>query len=154
MSIPLSATDFPEPVDPAIKRCGMRPKSATIGWPPSLDTWDILFLVPAPWVAPVWAPLVVSAALVVTGLVAARRLGNAGRIAVGPGRAAAALAGGAMVIASFLLDLDPDPSSPWGGWPLFWLGMGLAVLAAAGAFAAGSESPTSQRTDQPAADPH
>ena len=27
-------TDLPEPVVPAISRCGMRARSATIGWPP------------------------------------------------------------------------------------------------------------------------
>lgn len=27
-----------------------------LGWPSSLGTWDILFLVPVPWVGPVWAP--------------------------------------------------------------------------------------------------
>jgi hypothetical protein len=27
-----------------------------LGWPESLRTWDILFLIPAPWVGPVWAP--------------------------------------------------------------------------------------------------
>jgi hypothetical protein len=27
-----------------------------IGWPQSLSTWDILFLIPVPWVGPVWAP--------------------------------------------------------------------------------------------------
>src|SRR3990170_1050100 len=27
-----------------------------IGWPSSLESWDVLFLVPAPWVGPVWAP--------------------------------------------------------------------------------------------------
>ncbi len=34
-----------------------------IGWPSSLLTWDILFLIPLPWVAPVWAPVLVSLAL-------------------------------------------------------------------------------------------
>lgn len=29
---------------------------ACLGWPQSLTTWDILFLVPTPWVGPVWAP--------------------------------------------------------------------------------------------------
>ena len=33
-TIAFRATDLPEPVVPAISRCGMRPKSATIGWPP------------------------------------------------------------------------------------------------------------------------
>ncbi len=27
-----------------------------LGWPESLLTWDILFLIPAPWVGPVWSP--------------------------------------------------------------------------------------------------
>jgi len=34
------------------------------GWPPSLATTDILFLIPAPWVGPVWAPVAVSIALI------------------------------------------------------------------------------------------
>lgn len=28
----------------------------SLGWPQSLHTWDILFLIPLPWVGPVWAP--------------------------------------------------------------------------------------------------
>src|ERR1035437_397314 len=31
-----------------------------IGWPASLATTDVLFLIPHPWVAPVWVPLLVS----------------------------------------------------------------------------------------------
>ena len=31
--IVLMQTDLPEPVVPAIKRCGMRARSSTIGWP-------------------------------------------------------------------------------------------------------------------------
>lgn len=31
-----------------------------IGWPSSLFTWDILFLVPIPWVGPVITPIIVS----------------------------------------------------------------------------------------------
>ncbi len=30
-----------------------------LGWPQTLDTWDILFLIPFPWVGPVWAPCLV-----------------------------------------------------------------------------------------------
>ncbi len=32
----------------------------TIGWPSSLFTTDVLFLIPVPWVAQVWFPLLVS----------------------------------------------------------------------------------------------
>ena len=31
-----------------------------IKWPPSLKTIDILFLIPKPWIAPVWFPVCVS----------------------------------------------------------------------------------------------
>ena len=36
-----------------------------LGWPPSLLTWDILFLIPVVWIAPVLAPLLVSLLFVV-----------------------------------------------------------------------------------------
>lgn len=100
-----------------------------IGWPPSLDTWDVLFLIPTPWLGPVWAPLVVSSALVVVGLTAGRRLRAGGQVTVRPWHALGALAGGALVIVSFVVEADPDVSAPWTAWPLFWLGMALAVVA-------------------------
>jgi len=34
---------------------------ATVRWPSSLLTPDVLFLIPVPWVAQVWFPLLVSA---------------------------------------------------------------------------------------------
>jgi hypothetical protein len=37
------------------------------GWPDSLSTWDILFLIPLPWVAPVWAPITIAALFVLAG---------------------------------------------------------------------------------------
>jgi len=103
---------------------------ALIGWPPALDGWDVLFLVPVPWVAPVWAPIVVSTALIGVGLAAARRL-RAGRgIRVGWIRALIVLTGGALVVMSFVVDagrvLGGDVGS-WAAWPLFWAGMALAA---------------------------
>jgi hypothetical protein len=44
----------------------------TIGWPPSLLSPDVLFLIPAPWLAQVWFPILVSA-LTMVAVVAARR---------------------------------------------------------------------------------
>ena len=37
------------------------------GWPESISTWDILFLIPSPWVAPVWAPVTVATLFVLAG---------------------------------------------------------------------------------------
>jgi hypothetical protein len=38
-----------------------------VGWPPSLLTWDILFLVPVPWTGPVLSAALVAASLVLAG---------------------------------------------------------------------------------------
>ena len=38
-----------------------------LGWPDSLSAWESLFLIPLPWVAPVWAPVTVATLFVVTG---------------------------------------------------------------------------------------
>jgi len=40
-----------------------------VNWPPSLLTWDLLFLVPVPWVAPVLAPLVVALTMTIVAAV-------------------------------------------------------------------------------------
>ena len=103
-----------------------------IGWPPGLETWDVLFLIPTTWVGPVWAPVVVSVALVGVGLIAAARLRAGRRLVLGAARASVALAGGGLVVASFLVDghrVVPGDARPWTGWPLFWFGMALAASA-------------------------
>lgn len=41
---------------------------ATIDWPSSLFDWDILFLIPIPWIGPVIAPILVALLMVITGL--------------------------------------------------------------------------------------
>lgn len=41
---------------------------ALIAWPASLMSWDLLFLIPVPWVGPVLAPVVVSITLVAGGI--------------------------------------------------------------------------------------
>ena len=40
-----------------------------VNWPPSLLTWDLLFLVPVPWVAPVLAPLIVASTMTIVAAV-------------------------------------------------------------------------------------
>jgi len=39
-----------------------------LGWPQSLFTWDILFLIPVPWVGPVLTPLIVSLTMILLSL--------------------------------------------------------------------------------------
>ena len=56
---------------------------ATIGWPPSLLTEDILFLIPVPWVSQVWYPVAVSG-LSVLAVVFASRIGRPHREPAAP----------------------------------------------------------------------
>jgi hypothetical protein len=42
-----------------------------IKWPPKLTTIDVLFLIPKPWIAPVWFPIGVSSLTILTILILA-----------------------------------------------------------------------------------
>jgi hypothetical protein len=101
-----------------------------IGWPATLGATDLLFMLPVPWVAPVWAPVAVSLALVGFGLVVARRLRRGDPLRVGHGQLAAGFGGGIVVIVSFTLDagrvLAGGMPSDF-AWPVFVAGMTLAV---------------------------
>lgn len=44
-----------------------------LGWPASLFTWDILFLIPVPWVGPVVAPCIVACSMIVLTFVVVYR---------------------------------------------------------------------------------
>lgn len=39
-----------------------------IDWPQSLMTWDLLFLLPVPWVSPVTAPVLISLVMIASGI--------------------------------------------------------------------------------------
>lgn len=101
-----------------------------LGWPESLATWDLLFLIPAPWVGPVWAPVLVSLGLIGAGssvlaFNARKRYPHFGRSFV-----MAETAAGLMIVASFLISGRkiaatgmPEPFL----WPLFLAGFLLGV---------------------------
>lgn len=36
-----------------------------ISWPPKLTTTDVLFLIPRPWIAPVWFPVLISSITII-----------------------------------------------------------------------------------------
>lgn len=103
------------------------------GWPPTLDTTDLLFLIPVPWVGPVWSPVAVSLALIGFGLAAAVRERSGRALVLARRHWVAGLAGGALVILSWTIDATrviggglPGPYP----WPLFAAGMFMAVAAA------------------------
>jgi hypothetical protein len=103
-----------------------------IGWPPSLLTWDILFLIPVPWTGPVLAPVIVSALLVTGGLVLWRKGPRGEPVPFPIPSWILALTGALLVLGSFVLDfrlvlrqMEPPPFR----WGLFGIGVSLGVLA-------------------------
>jgi hypothetical protein len=115
-----------------------------IGWPQSLFTWDILFLIPLPWVGPVIAPVLVSITLIACGLVSLFH----GGLPAKPWQWMAMVAGGVVVILAFVWDFrnttsggQPNPFN----WPLFLAGEGIALAG----FIAAAKSPGFQESRRP-----
>ena len=103
---------------------------AVLGWPPSLGTLDVLFLIPVVWVGPVWAPCVVSLGLIGCGAAVALRVEGGGRFAFGPWGWALAVAAGLLIVLSFLWRgpeaMRGEMPGPY-PWPVFWAGMLLGL---------------------------
>ena len=104
-----------------------------IGWPKSLGTTDLLFLLPVPWVAPVAAPMLVSVALIAFGLIGAHRIrvGESPRLKLK--HWLLLTIGGLVVVASFTLQQGRirNGAMPTSfAWPIFTFGMVAAVLGA------------------------
>ncbi|HKC12061.1 MAG TPA: hypothetical protein VKI41_08500 [Vicinamibacteria bacterium] len=100
-----------------------------LGWPEGLGTWDVLFLIPTPWVGPVWAPFVVSVALLGAGTYLYWTADRARRIR--PLDWSVEILAGLIVISSFLAEsravIEARIPEHFPAW-LFWVGwaMGLA----------------------------
>ena len=103
-----------------------------IDWPGSLNDWDLLFLLPVPWVGPVWAPLVVAGSVVAAGVLILRREA-AGRppLRLGWVQAAALVVGGLVIVLAFCWDFEntaegrPPNAFPW---PIFATGEAIGLL--------------------------
>jgi hypothetical protein len=101
-------------------------------WPDSLLTWDVLFLIPVPWMGPVLAPLLVAAAMVIFPAWLLRLKGRGAVLSFSPRLWTLAIAGGLIVILSFTLDFraalagEMPPPFRWG---LFATGMMIALIA-------------------------
>jgi hypothetical protein len=101
-----------------------------LDWPRGIMTWDLLFLLPVPWVGPVLAPLIISIALIASGLIVLY-FESRGRPLITRSRDWALITGGGlMVIASFCWDYRniisggyPNPFH----WPLFFVGFAVAM---------------------------
>ncbi len=118
-----------------------------LGWPASLFTWDILFLIPMPWVGPVLAPCLVSLTMILYTLTLSWLHDHEPGIGLGTKERIAVWAGSIILVISFLWDYlrflfhqrsagiiwrpgsdqalfrGLDSFKPeWFNWGIFWIG--------------------------------
>jgi hypothetical protein len=104
-----------------------------LDWPASLFTWDVLFLIPVPWLGPVLAPVIVSLCLIAASLITLQRE-TAGRpVITRPAHRIVAGLGGILVLWSFLVGPDAlAQQEPPGSFP--WLLFAAGICAAIAGF--------------------
>ncbi len=78
----------------------------SLNWPVTLTDWDILFLIPVPWVGPVVAPVAISLLLIVTGTLIILRLARGLRFAPGIRGWLLGVVGMLVMLLSFMRDTD------------------------------------------------
>jgi hypothetical protein len=101
-----------------------------VGWPASLWDWDILFLVPVPWVGPVIAPGIVSVSMIAAGVAVLHRQAAGRPVRFRWFHWVAICGGGAMIVLAFCWDWRNTAAGQWPNpfhWPLFAAGELLGV---------------------------
>ena len=77
-----------------------------LDWPESLLTWDILFLLPIPWIGPVIAPVSISILMIITSILIIRLHDMEMEFRVNPVSVALAIIGAGAILYSFMHDTD------------------------------------------------
>lgn len=75
-----------------------------LGWPQTLSTWDILFLVPVPWVGPVWAPCLLSLLMIIGSSFIIKKTANEPAFKISPIYWWMLISGAFICIVSFMWD--------------------------------------------------
>jgi len=100
----------------------------TIGWPSSLLDWDILFLIPLPWIGPVIAPVSIAVLMIVGGLDMTHRFARGSSFRPTLMTWILWIAGTAVILYSFMYDttatIDLRMPQPY----LYWLLISGLVL--------------------------
>jgi len=107
-----------------------------LGWPASVFTWDILFLLPVPWVGPVLAPVLVSAVMIGTGVYHLWREATGRPVPIGRTRWVGIMAGAVVIVVAFAMDYKHIMRSGMPhsfNWGLFALGLGGGLVQYVGA---------------------
>ena len=107
---------------------------AMIGFPASLLTWDILFLIPVPWLGPVLAPVIVAVTMIVAGLIVLAETARGRPLQARWYHWAGILLGASIIMVSFCKDYPKTTTGEMPGefnWLIFAAGelIGLAAFA-------------------------
>jgi hypothetical protein len=104
---------------------------ATLAWPPSLLTWDLLFLIPVIWTGPVLAPVVVSGLLIAAALVYYSNSHAAEEVPIPKTDWVLTVAAGGVIFLSFALNHRVTYRGGVPGrfpWEVFTSGVALAIV--------------------------
>jgi len=121
---------------------------AMIGFPASWLTWDILFLLPVPWLGPVLAPVIVSVTMIGAGLVVLAETARGRPLRPGLWHWGAVASGALLIIASFCKDYAQTTAGEMPEsfhWLLFGAGEALAVVAFLHALSRSTTDPAASR---------
>ncbi len=104
-----------------------------IGWPPSPLTWDILYLIPLPWIGPVIAPVIVSISMIASSLSIIHLNERGIEFRTKLWQWLVIIAAGLIIILSFIIDYRVVIDGTMPGkfkWGIFFIGesLGIAVF--------------------------
>ena len=116
-----------------------------LNWPESFFTWDILFLIPLPWVGPVIAPVIISLTMVALTVILVYFNEKNPSLKINSKEWMLFISGSLVVIVSFILDcyrcIHAYKGDALGAvaqyvpahfdWWIFWLGEGMILSAIA-----------------------
>jgi hypothetical protein len=102
-----------------------------LGWPESIFTWDLLFLLPVPWAGPVIAPVMVAMCMVLTGATVVYAEHACRPVLFTWQRWLGICLGGVVIVLAFCWDFrnllnggEPNPFN----WPLFLSGLAIGTM--------------------------
>ena len=104
----------------------------TLDWPSGVLDWDLLFLIPLPWLGPVLAPIIVSLFLIAAGLYIWRREASHNPIIISKRQWVIISFAGLIIIGSFLTNTTAmlEQTTPQSfRWDVFTIGLLLGLAA-------------------------
>lgn len=104
----------------------------TLDWPSTIFDWDILFLIPLPWIGPVIAPILISLLFIISGILISWSINNGYEFKTSKLSHIFVIIGVALILYSFMHDtgatLYQHPPKPY-RYELFIIGYVLFILA-------------------------